>query len=175
MRGQIRFEPNDHSDVLVSAYYIDADFRPTPYEHGSVTLLPDGVTVVFLPPDQPNPLCPGTPGADCLGYQDRDGDPFAQDNDRQKRTDLQKFGSSVTVDWNLDGATLTSITGYEDVDKLYEEDADAGPVDGIKVDDFATASNGARSCASPAVPNLCAGPAVSIISIATCIPDRAST
>src|SRR5688572_793043 len=136
VRGQLRVEPNDQSDVLVSAYYIDADFSPTPYEHGSVTLLPDGVTVVSLQPDEPNPLCPGTPGADCLGYQDRDDDPFAQENDRPKRTDLQKFGSSITIDWNLGGATLTSITGYEEVDKLYEEDADAGPIDGIKVDDF---------------------------------------
>ena len=136
VRGQLQFEPNDQSNVLLSAYYIDADFSPTPYEHGSVTLLPDGVTVVSLPPDEPNPLCPGTPGADCLGYQDRDGDPFAQENNRPKRTDLQKFGASVTIDWNLGGATLTSITGYEDVDKLYQEDADAGPGDFIKVDDF---------------------------------------
>ena len=94
------------------------------------------MTVVFLPPDEPNPLCPGTPGADCLGYQDRDGDPFAQENNRPKRSDLQKFGAGVTVDWELGGSTLTSITGYQSVDKLYEEDADAGPVDGIKVDDF---------------------------------------
>jgi iron complex outermembrane receptor protein len=101
-------------------------------------LLPDGVTVVFLPANQVNPLCPGTPGADCLGYQDRDGDPYAQDNDREKLSDLQKFGAAVTVTWGFDGLILTSITGFQDVDKLYEEDADAGPVDGIKVDDFAS-------------------------------------
>ena len=136
-RLQFEAEPNDHSSVLLTAYYIDAEFIPSPYEHGSVTLMPDGVTVVFLPANEPNPLCPGTPGADCLGYQDRDGDPFAQDNDREKLSDLQKFGAAVTVDWEFDGITLTSITGYQDVDKLYEEDADAGSVDGIKVDDFA--------------------------------------
>jgi iron complex outermembrane receptor protein len=135
-RLQLRAQPNDRSDLLLSAYYIDADFSPTPYEHGSVTSSPDGVTVVFLPPGEPNPLCPGTPGADCLGYQDRDGDPFAQENDRPKRSDLQKFGAAVTIDWEFDGAIFTSITGYQDVDKLYEEDADAGPIDGIKVDDF---------------------------------------
>jgi iron complex outermembrane receptor protein len=137
-RLQFQAEPNDHSDILFSAYYIDAEFIPTPYEHGSVTVNTDCVNVVFLPPDQPNPLCPGTPGADCLGYQDRDGDPFAQDNDREKLSDLQKFGAALTINWGFDGFTLTSITGYQDVDKLYQEDADAGPVDGIKVDDFAS-------------------------------------
>ena len=100
-RLQFDASPTITATCSLSAYYIDADFIPTPYEHGSVTLMPDGVTVVFLPADEPNPLCPGTPGADCLGYQDRDGDPFAQDNDREKLSDLQKFGSSITVDWEL--------------------------------------------------------------------------
>lgn len=134
-RLQLLAEPNERVDLLFSTYYADANFIPTPYEHGSVTFLPDGITEVFLPPDQPNPMCPGIPGADCFGYQDRDGDPWAQDNDREKLTDLEKFGATVTINWEFDGFTFTSISAYQDVEKLYEEDSDAGPVDGIKVDD----------------------------------------
>jgi iron complex outermembrane receptor protein len=134
-RLQLLAALNDRVDALLSTYYADADISPTPYEHGTVTFLPDGITDVFLPPDQPNPLCPGIPGADCLGYQDRDGDPFAQENDRPKRTDLEKFGATLTINWQLANSTLTSITAYQEVEKLYQEDSDAGPIDGIKVDD----------------------------------------
>jgi iron complex outermembrane receptor protein len=135
-RLQLLAEPTDRASILVSAYYADVDIIPTPYEHASVTFLPDGVTDVFLPPDQPNPICPGLPGADCLGYQDRDGDPFAQDNDREKLSDLEKVGAAATINWTFDDFTFTSISAYQDVNKLYEEDSDAGPVDGIKVDDL---------------------------------------
>jgi iron complex outermembrane receptor protein len=135
-RLQLLAEPTDRISVLLSTYYVDVDIIPTPYEHGSVTFLPDGVTDVFLPPDQPNPICPGAAGADCLGYQDRDGDPFAQDNDREKLSDLEKTGATATVNWEFDDFTLTSITAWHEVNKLYQEDADAGPVDGVKVDDL---------------------------------------
>src|SRR5262245_5787333 len=75
VRGQLQFQQNDPSNVLLSLSYVDADFSPSPHEHGSVTLEPDDVTVIPLPPDEPNPLCPGTPVADCPGYKDRYGDP----------------------------------------------------------------------------------------------------
>lgn len=135
-RLQLEATPSEHTDVLLSTYYTDAKFIPTPYKHSSVFLAPDGHTVEFLPGNELNPLCPGKPGADCLGYVDRDPNPWSIDNNRQGLSDLQKFGAAVTIDQAFEGFKFTSITAFQNVNKLYQEDSDAGPVAGIKVDDL---------------------------------------
>ena len=135
-RLQLEAAPAEHTDVLLSTYYTDAKFIPTPYKHASVFLAPDGHTVEFLPGNEANPLCPGKPGADCLGYVDRDPNPWSIDNNRQGLSDLQKFGAAVTIEQGFGGFNFTSITAFQNVNKLYQEDSDAGPVPGIKVDDL---------------------------------------
>jgi iron complex outermembrane recepter protein len=137
VRLQLQAAPGEHTSVLLSTYYTDAKFIPTPYKHASVTLAADGHTVVFLPGNVPNPLCPGQPGTDCLGYVDRNPDPWTIDNNRQGLSDLQKFGAALTIDHDFGKASFTSITAFQNVNKLYQEDSDAGPVAGIQVDDLA--------------------------------------
>jgi iron complex outermembrane receptor protein len=136
LRLQLEATPTERTDVLVSTYYTDAKFIPTPYKHSSVFLGPDGHTVEFLPGNEVNPLCPGKPGADCLGYVDRDPNPWSIDNNRQGLSDLQKFGAAVTIDQTFERFKFTSITAFQNVNKLYQEDSDAGPVPGIQVDDL---------------------------------------
>ncbi len=137
VRLQLQAAINDRGSLLLSTYYTDAKFIPTPYKHASVFLAPDGHTVEFLPGNAVNPLCPGTPGADCLGYVDRDPNPWSIDNNRQGLSDLQKFGATLTFEQKFSGFNFTSITAFQNVNKLYQEDSDAGPIAGIKVDDLA--------------------------------------
>jgi iron complex outermembrane receptor protein len=138
VRGQLLFSPSDAVDVLLSAHYSEADQVANTYEHASTMFLDDGYTEVYLPPDQVNPTCANVggltgPGQDCFGYSDPDGDVYATDNDREPFLDLELAGGSVTIDWDVGGVALTSITGYESVKKSLGEDTDMGPVPAIAV------------------------------------------
>ena len=138
LRGQLLFQPSDDSSVLLSAHYSDADQIAATYEHTSTTFASDGITEIFLPPGEVNPLCEGVggltgPGQDCFGYRDLDGDVYETDNDREPFLDLQTLGASATIDWNWQDIAFTSITAYEKVEKLFGEDTDMGPVPAIAV------------------------------------------
>jgi iron complex outermembrane receptor protein len=138
VRGQLLFSPSDTVDVLLSAHYSEADQVANTYEHASTMFLDDGYTEVYLPPDQVNPICANVggltgPGQDCFAYSDTDGDVYATDNDREPFLDLELAGGSVTIDWDVGGVALTSITGYESVKKSLGEDTDMGPVPAIAV------------------------------------------
>lgn len=138
LRGQLLFEPSDDSSVLLSAHYSDANQIAATYEHTSTTFASDGITEIFLPANEVNPLCEGVggltgPGEDCFGYRDSDRDVYATDNDREPFLDLETWGVSATIDWNWQNIAFTSITAYEKVEKLFEEDTDMGPVPAIAV------------------------------------------
>lgn len=135
-RGQLLFKPSDALDVLVSAYYSKNDAtvgawqnQPTDIVNGqSVALGPNqqGVGVdcnldgVVDATDRP-------PGTDCFGYRDTDNNPWAGEFDRHGRVYVKNAGGTVNLNWRFGGTTLTSITAYQDVDRLQSEDTDAGP------------------------------------------------
>ena len=138
LRGQVLFQPSDNSSVLLSAHYSDANQISATYEHTSTAFASDGITEIFLPPSEVNPLCAGVggltgPGEDCFGYRDSDGDVYDTDNDREPFLDLETSGASATIDWNWQDTAFTSITAYEKVEKLFGEDTDMGPVPAIAV------------------------------------------
>jgi iron complex outermembrane receptor protein len=138
VRGQLRLTPSDDLSLLLSAHYSEADQVANTYEHTSTAFLADGYTEIFLPIDEVNPICEGVggltgPGQDCFGYRDTDGDVYATENDREPFLDLEASGASLTVDWALDTIDITSITGYEKVEKSFGEDTDMGPVPAIAV------------------------------------------
>lgn len=138
LRGQLLFQPSDDSSVLLSAHYSEADQIAATYEHASTTFASDGITEIFLPSGDVNPLCAGVggltgPGEDCFGYRDSDSDVYATDNDREPFLELETSGASATIDWNWQNIAFTSITAYEKVEKLYGEDTDMGPVPAIEV------------------------------------------
>jgi len=133
VRAQLEFGSSDAFSVRVSGHYDQSDTISVAYHHGSVQPAADGVSVIYVPPDEPNAGCPGAPGADCFGYR-YTGDRRSAEIDQAPFLDLETWGASAIVEWQLaDDLTLSSITGYEDVDKLYGEDTDAGPVPGIYV------------------------------------------
>ncbi|MDA5192585.1 TonB-dependent receptor [Govanella unica] len=69
---------------------------------------------------------------DFFGYQDTDGDPFAGAYDRNGRFNLDTKGGFANLTWDFtDKITMTSITSYDEVKKLHEEDTDMSPFDRV--------------------------------------------
>ena len=65
---------------------------------------------------------------DWVGYADENPDkPFKGAWDLEPQMDIDSIGGSVKLDAELDFATLTSISGYESVERKMEEDAGGSP------------------------------------------------
>lgn len=59
---------------------------------------------------------------DFVGFQDTDGDQERSYSDFPNRVDNEGWGGNLTVNWQLDGMVLTSVTGYEAFDRRQLED-----------------------------------------------------
>jgi iron complex outermembrane receptor protein len=123
-RVQLKVEPADGLEVLLKAEYgkFESD-RATGFVHIPAAVEANGVVRRV----GPNENVYGVPGADLLGYRDRDGDFFEVASDAPGRNDLDRTLLTGRVNWDLGGVTLTSVTGYLDVTKDYFEDTDASP------------------------------------------------
>lgn len=115
-RLQLLFRPTEDLNILLNARFGQQDIRTGFFEYVSA-VLPTGEAT------------PGVPNDDLGGYVDTDGDVYAGDYDTPGHNELDTRGYSGTVKWNLDFATLTSITDYQTVKRDYIEDSDASPVD----------------------------------------------
>lgn len=68
--------------------------------------------------------------ADAFGYRDDDGDPFAGAYNTNGELYIRNAGGALHVKGSLaEAINLTSIASYEKLDKRFEEDTDAGPLD----------------------------------------------
>jgi iron complex outermembrane recepter protein len=67
--------------------------------------------------------------SDALGYRDTDGDPYRGDWRGDFPYRIDQWSATATVDWSLDWATLTSVTGYIDLERFFHIDVDATPAD----------------------------------------------
>ena len=109
-RGQLMFEPAEQLTVLASGHYGQGDTVAPKYQHQATD--PSGV--------------------DYWGYADTDGDNFAGDYDRLGILNIENYGGALNVGWDGEQFDLVSITGYEKVDKIHQEDTDTGPTNGIE-------------------------------------------
>jgi iron complex outermembrane receptor protein len=75
---------------------------------------------------QPNVSPTGVP-LDGFGYADTDGDVYAGDYDIEGKERVDVLGGSINAQWKLGGATITSISAYEQVNRDTLEDTDASP------------------------------------------------
>lgn len=75
---------------------------------------------------QPNFSPTGVP-LDGFGYADTDGDIYAGDYDIEGKERVDVLGGSINAQWKLAGATITSISAYEQVNRNTLEDTDASP------------------------------------------------
>ncbi len=72
------------------------------------------------------------PGNDVFAYRDTDGDPWAGDYDRDGPLEIQSYGGSARLEWDIDSnMSLVSITSIENYHRLFGEDTDLGPFAGI--------------------------------------------
>ena len=129
IRGQLLFEPNDQLSVLLMASHNEQAVEST-YVHVAADLDVATGRESLLPAHVDRW---GTgPGLDPWGYRDTDGDLWEIDLDSADQfTDLGFFNVTANIQYEMEGATLTSITGYSDGDHIHFEDVDGGPWRGI--------------------------------------------
>jgi iron complex outermembrane recepter protein len=66
---------------------------------------------------------------DALGYADRDRDPYRGDWRGEFPYDIDQWSATLLADWDLDWATLSSVSGYIDFERFFHIDVDAMPAD----------------------------------------------
>lgn len=135
-RGQLLFTPSDRVDVLLNAYYSDNDAAVGAWQH-QATQIVGGQSVPLGPNEQGQGVdcnldgvvdaTDRPPGTDCFGYRDTDGDPFEGEYDRDGQVEVETSGVSANITWELSNFSITSITGVQKVERLQEEDTEAGP------------------------------------------------
>lgn len=141
VRGQLQWRPSDTSRILLAANYSDNDATVGAWQHQATTLGgPTGDVSVPLGPNEQSSavdcnadgvldegdLRPA-PGTDCFGYRDTDGDPWAGEFDRNGRVETEASGVSLNAEWQVGGVTITSITAFQNVERLQSEDTEASP------------------------------------------------
>jgi iron complex outermembrane receptor protein len=104
IRGQLRWQPNDALDVLLSG-----DFS-----HDKV----DGISTY---------ISPATPALLATGF-DPGPDPFVGYGNILGFTNRKIGGGSLRVDYDLGFATLTSLTAYRDLDLAEDRDLVGNPL-----------------------------------------------
>ncbi len=114
-RLQLLFPVSGQFEALFSANIVQSGANAPAYQHQVTTTASDGITSI------------AAAGLDGLGYRDTDGDNFAGDYDRVGKLNIDTGGLSAKLTYGLDRITLTSISGYDVVDKFHEEDSDVGP------------------------------------------------
>ena len=113
-RLQLLATPSAEVEFLLSARGSDQNIRTGFFENVSSVGAAGELT-----PSTPNPV---------LGYLDNDGDVFAGDYDDPGYNDLETSGISGTLKWGGDNMTLTAITDFSSVERIYIEDSDASPI-----------------------------------------------
>ncbi|WP_374763264.1 TonB-dependent receptor [Yunchengibacter salinarum] len=119
VRGQLEWAPSDTANVLLIGHAGQVDQFAPYYDH--VGILDEN----FAPCSNERIL--NDECQDVTGYRDADGDIYTGDFDRQGVLEVDTAGVSATVNLTLGGVDLTSITAWESVEKLHEEDTDVGP------------------------------------------------
>lgn len=119
-RVQLLFEPNDDVSVLINGRYSLQQIRTGFFENVSTSFDAAGNGI-----KQKNDCANFT---NFNGYCDADGDNFAGEYDKLGFNDLETYGISGTVKWDLGGMQLTSITDFQSVERDYIEDSDASPL-----------------------------------------------
>ena len=118
-RTQLLFEPSENFSLLLNARYSLQQIRTGFFENVSGSL---------------DEVGNGVKEDDCSrftnfnGYCDDDGDNFAGDYDKLGHNDLETWGVSGTLKWDLGDKLLTVVLDRQSVERDYIEDSDASPL-----------------------------------------------
>ena len=101
---------------------LDADGDPVP------------ITFPCNPSSAGNPNCSFDGGDEVNAQRIDDNNPFSLQSDVINRDEIEAFGSVLRIDYEVrEGLTLTSVTGYNDVERESQEDADGSPARNVDV------------------------------------------
>ena len=130
-RLHLLYQQSDELEFLFSVHGGTADQVGAAYKHTASVFGDDGFDSVEVPADV---NVYGTcPGCDLAGYRDTTGDFYKTENDREPFIELDTLGYSMTIDWKFGEYGFRSISAYEEVEKDFGEDTDAGPSPFIEV------------------------------------------
>ena len=117
-RAQLLFEPNEDFSLLLNARYSLQEIRTGFFENvsGSVDEVGNGIK---------EDNCALVTNFN--GYCDGDGDNFAGDYDKLGFNDLETYGFTGTLKWDLGDKQVTVIMDRQSVERDYIEDSDASP------------------------------------------------
>ena len=131
VRTQIEFQPGDDFMLRLSYNHGDSEQEMPLLQHVG-TRDPGNLGAICAP------VIAGSvdEGAcvDGLGYFDDDGDIYTGDASVDPNLDLESDDVTMTINWNVGRATLTSITGYAEFSKRQSQDIDASPA--VAADNF---------------------------------------
>ncbi|WP_138380408.1 TonB-dependent receptor [Luteithermobacter gelatinilyticus] len=118
-RLQLEFLPTEQLSLLLNGHFGKVDQNAADYDH--VGLLDENFEMCAMDAilaDQ----C-----QDVTGYRDADGDIYTGSYDRQSFLRVDTYGFSGKLEYAGEEVEVVSVTAYENVDKLHQEDTDMGP------------------------------------------------
>lgn len=130
-RLHLLYQQSDELEFLFSAHAGTADQVGAAYKHTASVFGDDGFDSIAVPADVD--VYGTCPGCDLTGYRDTTGDFYETENDREPFVELDTLGYSMTVDWEIGEYDFRSISAYEEVEKEFGEDTDAGPSPFVEV------------------------------------------
>jgi iron complex outermembrane receptor protein len=127
VRGTLEFNPTESLELLLIGNYARDKSDSAGREH-----------VGFLDgPFSPNLCQPAIRGerdeTQCvsfLGYSDPYPDRYTIENSSLfgQNADGENYGFSLAINWDIGDMTLSSVTGYSDYERIYNEDSDGTPI-----------------------------------------------
>jgi iron complex outermembrane recepter protein len=152
-RAQLRFQPSDTTDVLLSLHGSQDRESSVPYVPIPIYINPKTGLAVSGNPAAHNQFCQnyfGTTGmansVGCLDNVPYTGNPY-QISENQNGVGFRRddAGATATVTWNLGTTNLTSVTNYEHFQKNYgPEDDDGTPLSSFDFGQMVHAWNGSQ-------------------------------
>ncbi len=120
-RVQLLFAPSDDLDVLFNVHASSDDGELSPYKQ-----------LGLVDPAMGEPCARPGLGSGCtdfFGYADSSNNHEGQWDVPNQVAPVDASGASLTIDWRLAAATLTSVSAYEENDSEINEDTDVSPLD----------------------------------------------
>jgi iron complex outermembrane receptor protein len=120
----LNWEPSDGVDILLKVHGSRNNDRSGGYSHRAIAPGADGLGETIGPNENPWNTCNG---CDILGYRNPSNSPWNQAHDRIGYLKRTIAGATLKATVDLGGVTLTSITDYLYLKKLFGSDSDASP------------------------------------------------
>lgn len=125
-RAQLQFLPTDELDILLNVHASKVRQNSAQYGHQG-TFSADAAGTIPCTLEQG--LSSGGGCYDFGGYRDEDGDLLRGSWNYSGILDIDVIGGNTTIEYEMaNEMKFVSITGYEKVERIYQEDSDGSPL-----------------------------------------------